>query len=218
MLSTAGGWVASSSVINESADLSCVRILAHLHNKRLGVNAEWGLQNGNESFADSPVQCRLDSQFRLVQAQNRRLAVLNPAAALEGDTPRLIDEWQLKPKLWNVVRREIDARRKPGQFIVSRSVTPADDGKTLQNNPAFSPPSHQRCDPDTRLPPSLYKANLQRKGYFIDWVELEHTVSASWASRSTWRDQNFKAQSVFALPERRRGGECGSHCSSPLFV
>ncbi len=68
-----------------------------------------------------------NSQFRVDQAQNRRLAILNPAAALEGDVPRLIDEWQLAPDLWNEVRHEIDARRTPGQFILSGSTTPADD-------------------------------------------------------------------------------------------
>ncbi|WP_406713958.1 ATP-binding protein [Trueperella pyogenes] len=68
-----------------------------------------------------------NSQFRVDQAQNRRLAVLNPAAALEGAMPRLIDEWQLAPDLWNEVRHEIDARREPGQFILSGSATPADD-------------------------------------------------------------------------------------------
>ncbi|MFY9262141.1 MAG: AAA family ATPase [Arcanobacterium sp.] len=68
-----------------------------------------------------------NSQFRVDQAQNRRLAVLNPAAALEGDAPRLIDEWPLAPDLWNEVRHEIDARRMPGQFILSGSAIPADD-------------------------------------------------------------------------------------------
>lgn len=67
------------------------------------------------------------SEFRVDQAQNRRLAELNPAAALEGATPRLIDEWQLAPDLWNEIRHEIDARRQPGQFVLSGSATPSDD-------------------------------------------------------------------------------------------
>ncbi|MCT1442957.1 ATP-binding protein [Corynebacterium glucuronolyticum] len=66
------------------------------------------------------------SFFRVDHAQNQRLAALNPQAALQGDTPRLIDEWQLEPSLWNEVRHEIDARRKPGQFILSGSAFPAD--------------------------------------------------------------------------------------------
>ena len=67
-----------------------------------------------------------NSHFRVDQATNRRLAELNPAAALEGKTPRLIDEWQLAPNLWNEIRHEIDARRSPAQFILSGSATPTD--------------------------------------------------------------------------------------------
>lgn len=55
------------------------------------------------------------------------LAALNPQALLEGEVPRLVDEWQLAPSLWNVIRHEIDARRTPGQFILSGSATPDDD-------------------------------------------------------------------------------------------
>ena len=55
------------------------------------------------------------------------LADLDPAGLLQGDTPRLIDEWQLAPSLWNVIRHEIDDRQKPGQFILSGSATPPDD-------------------------------------------------------------------------------------------
>lgn len=66
------------------------------------------------------------SEFRVDQATNQRLAELNPSAVLEGETPRLIDEWQLAPNLWNEARHEIDKRKRPGQFIMSGSATPAD--------------------------------------------------------------------------------------------
>jgi len=62
---------------------------------------------------------RLDSSPSTVE-----LAVLNPQSALAGATPRLIDEWQLAPSLWNAARHEIDARQKPGQFIFSGSASP----------------------------------------------------------------------------------------------
>lgn len=55
------------------------------------------------------------------------LASLDPIALLVGETPRLIDEWQLAPGLWNVVRHEIDHRRGHGQFILSGSSTPPKD-------------------------------------------------------------------------------------------
>ena len=66
------------------------------------------------------------SEFRVDQASNQRLAELNPQGVLEGDIPRLVDEWQLAPILWNEIRHEIDARRAPGQFILSGSAPPAD--------------------------------------------------------------------------------------------
>ncbi len=60
--------------------------------------------------------------------QNRALAELSPALALEGDTPRLIDEWQEVPALWDAVRYTVDQRGKPGQFILTGSATPKRKG------------------------------------------------------------------------------------------
>ena len=48
----------------------------------------------------------------------------NPASLLEGDSPRLIAEWQLIPNIWNTVRYEVDERDKFGQFILTGSVLP----------------------------------------------------------------------------------------------
>ena len=57
----------------------------------------------------------------------RRLAGLEPARVLRGAAPRLIDEWQLEPAIWNHVRRAVDDRRLPGQFILTGSAAPTDD-------------------------------------------------------------------------------------------
>lgn len=51
----------------------------------------------------------------------------DPGLVLDGITPRLIDEWQLAPEIWNHVRRAIDDRQEPGQFILTGSAVPADD-------------------------------------------------------------------------------------------
>lgn len=68
------------------------------------------------------------SEVLLDVDQNARSAVaLNPAIVLEGETPRLIDEWQVEPAIWNQVRRAVDDRAEPGQFILSGSAVPADD-------------------------------------------------------------------------------------------
>jgi uncharacterized protein len=57
----------------------------------------------------------------------RAAASLDPSLILDGDTPRLLDEWQLEPRLWNSVRRAVDERGAPGQFILAGSAVPADD-------------------------------------------------------------------------------------------
>lgn len=56
--------------------------------------------------------------------QNKELSKLDPALLLLGETPRLIDEWQEIPSLWDAVRHEVDIRRKVGQFILTGSSTP----------------------------------------------------------------------------------------------
>lgn len=59
-------------------------------------------------------------------AQNIELAKLSPKNLLAGATPRLIDEWQLAPQLWDAARFEIDHRDGLGQFIFTGSAVPAD--------------------------------------------------------------------------------------------
>ena len=58
--------------------------------------------------------------------QNLMLADINPSLLLNGDVPRLIDEWQIAPKLWDAVRFEVDHRKSEGQFILTGSSVPAD--------------------------------------------------------------------------------------------
>ena len=60
--------------------------------------------------------------------QNRALAELSPGLVLEGETPRLIDEWQEVPPLWDAVRYTVDQRGKKGQFILTGSATPKRKG------------------------------------------------------------------------------------------
>ncbi|MDR0847450.1 MAG: DUF4143 domain-containing protein [Propionibacteriaceae bacterium] len=68
------------------------------------------------------------SQIRLDSSPNLpALVQTDPSVALEGETPRLIDEWQLAPQVWNSVRHEVDMRQLAGQFILTGSATPSDD-------------------------------------------------------------------------------------------
>lgn len=57
--------------------------------------------------------------------QNIAMSQLSPKRLLKGATPRLIDEWQLAPKLWDAIRFEVDHRGEPGQFILTGSAVPA---------------------------------------------------------------------------------------------
>lgn len=54
---------------------------------------------------------------------NKKIAELDPSLALEGDFPRLIDEWQEVPSLWDAVRGKIDSSLLKGQFILTGSTT-----------------------------------------------------------------------------------------------
>ena len=62
-----------------------------------------------------------------VDDEARRLARLEPAEVLIGEAPRLIDEWQLEPSVWNHVRRTVDDRQAKGHFILTGSAVPPDD-------------------------------------------------------------------------------------------
>lgn len=60
-------------------------------------------------------------------AEAQRLLEVAPRSLLEGETPRLLDEWQTAPQLWNLVRRAVDAATEPGRFILTGSAVPPDD-------------------------------------------------------------------------------------------
>lgn len=58
--------------------------------------------------------------------QNALMSTLNPKMLLDGDSPRLIDEWQIVPKLWDAIRFEIDHRKGFGHFILTGSAVPVE--------------------------------------------------------------------------------------------
>ncbi len=61
--------------------------------------------------------------------QNLTMAEIKPKRLLEGANPRLIDEWQLAPKLWDAVRFEVDHRDATGQFILTGSAVPVESSE-----------------------------------------------------------------------------------------
>ncbi len=73
---------------------------------------------------------RAASMVRLdVDEDARQAAQIDPGLLLEGARPRLIDEWQLYPRVWDHVRRDADASGKAGQFLLTGSSSPADDAR-----------------------------------------------------------------------------------------
>ncbi|MDR2956926.1 MAG: DUF4143 domain-containing protein [Coriobacteriales bacterium] len=63
---------------------------------------------------------------------------VDPRSVLHGMTPRLLDEWQEYPQIWNYVRREVDERRVKGQFILTGSATPEEQTKRHSGIGRFS--------------------------------------------------------------------------------
>lgn len=65
--------------------------------------------------------------------QNIQMADISPSLLLRGETPRLIDEWQIAPKLWDAVRFEVDHRSGKGHFILTGSSVPPDLSETFHS-------------------------------------------------------------------------------------
>lgn len=65
--------------------------------------------------------------------RNIQLSALNPRLLLGGAAPRLIDEWQIAPQLWDAIRFEVDHRGGTGHFVLTGSAVPADTSKVLHS-------------------------------------------------------------------------------------
>ena len=79
------------------------------------------------------------SSVRLDVDEDVRMRMeLDPRSVLKGPVPRLIDEWQERPDLWNHVRREVDDRKKKGQFILTGSANPEERARLHSGAGRFS--------------------------------------------------------------------------------
>jgi len=68
----------------------------------------------------------------------RKIMEVDPKSVLTGSVPRLIDEWQEYPRIWNYVRREVDDRKKKGQFILTGSANPEERARLHSGAGRFS--------------------------------------------------------------------------------
>lgn len=82
---------------------------------------------GKTTSAKQIAKSILEMQNPDLQDNYIELANTKPSLLLEGEKPRLIDEWQLVPKLWNAVRYSVDTIGEPGQYILTGSATPKED-------------------------------------------------------------------------------------------
>jgi predicted AAA+ superfamily ATPase len=96
--------------------------------RRLGSNGAVLIEGPKACGKTKTARQKAASEVLLdIDVDARAAAELDPGLILDGDTPRLIDEWQLVPALWNHIRRAVDERGEPGQFILAGSAVPADD-------------------------------------------------------------------------------------------
>lgn len=76
---------------------------------------------GKTTTAKQLAKSVLDLGDSTTLARSRQLIELSPSSLLSGSTPRLIDEWQALPPLWDSIRSEVDKRSEPSQFILTGS-------------------------------------------------------------------------------------------------
>ena len=80
---------------------------------------------GKTMTASQQAKSILDMQDEDNSDKYIKAADAQPSLLLDGDAPRLIDEWQMAPNLWNAVRHRIDKNSVPGQYILTGSYVPA---------------------------------------------------------------------------------------------
>ena len=82
---------------------------------------------GKTTSAKQIAKSILEMQNPEMSGNYIELASTKPSLLLEGEKPKLIDEWQIAPNLWNAVRYDIDKTGKKGQYILTGSATPNDE-------------------------------------------------------------------------------------------
>lgn len=104
--------------------------------------------------------------------QYQQIAELAPGQLLEGETPRLIDEWQIAPNLWNAVRYEVDQRDAFGQFILTGSAVPTTFDKAMHTGTGRISRLYMR-------PMSLYESEESSGQVSLESLFNKENISAS---------------------------------------
>lgn len=132
-------------------------------------------------FCGKTTTCMLfqKSYIKLNTLQAVRMARLNPAAVLEGEKPRLIDEWQKAPDIWNQVRDDLDMDYQFGKYLLTGSSTPAD--KTEMHHSGAG-----RITPVRMRPMSLWESRESKGKVSLEQL-FEGTVTNPWDMNVGWR-------------------------------
>lgn len=88
---------------------------------------------GKTTTAKQLAKSVLDLGNASVLKQSSQMIEISPKSLLEGATPRLIDEWQALPPIWDSIRSEVDKRGEPSQFILTGSSVLPDANETIHS-------------------------------------------------------------------------------------
>lgn len=88
---------------------------------------------GKTTTAKQLAESVLDLGDSSVLKQSSQMIEISPKSLLEGATPRLIDEWQALPPIWDSIRSEVDKRGEPSQFILTGSSVLPDADETIHS-------------------------------------------------------------------------------------
>ena len=88
---------------------------------------------GKTTTAKQLAKSFLDLGDSAILKQSTALIDISPQTLLKGDTPRLIDEWQALPSIWDSIRSEVDRRGEPSQFILTGSSVLPEADETIHN-------------------------------------------------------------------------------------
>ena len=117
------------NAVKEYLPRVCDELLAFRLRSKGAVLVEGPKWCGKTTTCVQQARSVLYMQAPETREQNMRMAELSPQLLLDGDAPRLIDEWQDAPSLWDAIRFEVDRRDKFGQLIPTGSSVPVDARK-----------------------------------------------------------------------------------------
>lgn len=131
-------------------------------------------------FCGKSTMCEQYAQSTLALKTSNSIAVAksDPASTLEGDKPRLIDEWQKAPEIWNVIKDDLDRNYEFGKYIITGSTTPVDE-KKIQHSGAG------RISTLELKPFTLYESGESSGAVSIRDLSLGKDVNSIYASRNT---------------------------------